>query len=230
MQKLASTALAAVCFHFRSVALGEEWLGVPSELVHALLADDRLRVGSEEEVYYAAIAWLRARKSAADAEAAEGLLALVRYPLVSGSFIADVISKEPLLMKSFIADVISEEPLLTEASCRRRGSACLYALGGTLSNSGAWTGAMERYDPLGDAWVAVEPTLGTARLYGVAALLDGRIYVAGGFSQATMASVECFDPIVNEWSTAAPMAKARVAATAGVLDGKLYVIGGTTKE
>ena len=92
-------------------------------------------------------------------------------------------------MKSFIADVISEEPLLTEASCRRRGSACLYALGGTLSNSGAWTGAMERYDPLGDAWVAVEPTLGTARLYGVAALLDGRIYVAGGFSQATMASV-----------------------------------------
>ena len=67
-------------------------------------------------------------------------------------------------MKSFIADVISEEPLLTEASCRRRGSACIYALGGTLSNSGAWTGAMERYDPLGDAWVAVEPTLGTARL------------------------------------------------------------------
>ena len=96
-EKLAAEAATAACRHFTSVVLSEDWLTLPSPLVHALLSDDRLRVGSEEQVYNAAITWLKAQQPPVDAETAANVLALVRYPLVSPAFMRDVVSKEALL-------------------------------------------------------------------------------------------------------------------------------------
>ena len=63
---------------------------------------------------------------------------------------------------------------------------------------------MERYDPVTDLWVTVEP-MGTARFGCFGAVLDGKIYVAGGIraksnsegevdsAWASLALVECYD-------------------------------------
>ena len=100
---------------------------------------------------------------------------------------------------------------------------------------------MERYDPVTDLWVAVEP-MGTARLDCFGAVLDGKIYVAGGIRAksdsegevdsdwASLALVECYDPITREWSLTAPMGTPRTNAGAAVLDGKLYVAGGISGD
>ena len=62
-----------------------------------------------------------------------------------------------------------------------RSPRCLYALGGKDGEPYDWNPAssVERYDPVADLWVTVEP-MGTARLDCFGAVLDGKIYVAGG--------------------------------------------------
>ena len=175
------------CFHFSSLSRRQEWLSAPVAVVRALLSDDRLRVRSEDEVYNAAIAWLRAREPPADANVARDLLALVRY--------------SPLLT------VPAPAPHADAAPRSRRGfAACLYALGGKDGEPYDWnpSSSVERYDPVTDLWVTVEP-MGTARLDCFGAVLDGKIYVAGGIraksdsegevdsAWASLALVECYD-------------------------------------
>src|SRR6185295_7172855 len=73
----------------------------------------------------------------------------------------------------------------------------------------------------------------------VAATLDGRIFVVGGFVSPTLSSlmtlsvsdlVEVYDPVRNAWSTAASLPLPLHHAGAAVFGGKLYVIGGYTKS
>ena len=60
------------------------------------------------------------------------------------------------------------------------------------------------------------------------AYLDGCLYVVGGFNshKGPLDSVECFNPIRNEWKTLSPMNAKRKALGLTVLNGKLYATGG----
>ncbi|MEM8532414.1 MAG: kelch repeat-containing protein [Chloroflexota bacterium] len=67
----------------------------------------------------------------------------------------------------------------------------------------------------------------TARVYAVAGVVDGQIYVIGGFGGSlTLDVVEAYDPVTDSWSTKTAMPTARGFTVAGVVDGQLYVIGG----
>lgn len=75
----------------------------------------------------------------------------------------------------------------------------------------------------------------TAREYAASAVLDGKLYVAGG--QITNSGtppgpatsiMEVYDPATNTWSMATPMPTARMGLTLTAYNGKLYAIGGTT--
>ena len=185
LEKLKTYATTTACFHFSSLSQRQEWLGAPFAVVRALLSDDRLRLRSEDEAYNAAIAWLRAREPPADANMAKNLLALVRY--------------SALLTVPAPAKVAKVAP-------RRGFAACLYALGGKDGKPNGWnpSSCVERYDPVTDLWVTVEP-MGTARFGCFGAVLDGKIYVAGGIraksdsegevdsAWASLALVECYD-------------------------------------
>ena len=87
------------------------------------------------------------------------------------------------------------------------------------------------YDPQVDAWESATP-LHEARLNFASCLLaDGRILIAGGttptsFSGRTTAC-EIYDPTTDEWTQAAPMAKARALHTLTLLgSGKVLAAGG----
>jgi kelch-like protein 17 (actinfilin)/kelch-like protein 20 len=75
-----------------------------------------------------------------------------------------------------------------------------------------------------------------------AALLDGKIYCAGGKCVRTeqekrdsgdarqyeyRASLNIYDPAADRWTAGAPMRAPRAGCCAAALDGKLYVIGGS---
>jgi N-acetylneuraminic acid mutarotase len=75
----------------------------------------------------------------------------------------------------------------------------------------------------------------TAREYAASAVLDGKLYVAGGqitHSGSTPGpatnTVSVYDPASNTWSSAHPMPTARMGLTLTAHDGKLYAIGGRT--
>ena len=60
-----------------------------------------------------------------------------------------------------------------------------------------------------------------------AAILDGKIYLIGGFSKEGITSrVEMYDPAADRWTRRAPLPVALHHAGAAPLNGKLYVLGG----
>ena len=69
--------------------------------------------------------------------------------------------------------------------------------------------------------------MSSARYSLAAAVVDGKLYVMGGFDVPNrLSSVEQYDPAKNAWEAVAPMSTARQGPAAAVVDGKLYVMGG----
>ena len=95
----------------------------------------------------------------------------------------------------------------------------------------AFLNSLERYDPSTNEWEeeAVAPMPSTRRYVGTA-VLEGKLYAAGGQSEAdngaTSNLVERYDFARKAWEEVAPMATPREAHVMAVLDGKLYAVGG----
>jgi len=79
----------------------------------------------------------------------------------------------------------------------------------------------------------------TKRTEVTAAVLDGRIYVLGGFAEPSLGNisgmtitdrVEVYDPSTSEWTTRAPLPVGLHHAAAAVAGNRLYVIGGYTRS
>ena len=121
----------------------------------------------------------------------------------------------------------------------------IYAFGGFVyptSGPAAWTpidNAWE-YDPAADTWKALAP-MPSKRGSPVAVAVGDKIYVIGGVGllpgstenamgfttpQASVGTVEEYDPETNTWRERSPMPTPRNHTTAGAVNGKIYVIGG----
>jgi N-acetylneuraminic acid mutarotase len=121
----------------------------------------------------------------------------------------------------------------------------IYAFGGFVyptSGPAAWVPINNswEYDPAADTWKALAP-MPSKRGSPVAAAVGNKIYVIGGVSllpgstetalnfgspQASVGTVEEYDPETNSWRARSPMPTPRNHTTAGVVNGKIYVIGG----
>ncbi|MEX0880298.1 MAG: kelch repeat-containing protein [Thermoanaerobaculia bacterium] len=101
------------------------------------------------------------------------------------------------------------------------------AFEGLLYVGGGSSNRAFSYDPATDAWNEVASS---AYVHGgtpAAAVLDGRIVVAGGTGGGMVGNeVEAYDPLTDHWSSLAPMGCARNHTAGGVMGGKLYVAGG----
>ncbi|MGH7526784.1 MAG: Kelch repeat-containing protein [Gemmatimonadales bacterium] len=111
----------------------------------------------------------------------------------------------------------------------------LYVLPGACSGDG-WPNAgycaaepprrFYRYDPATNTWVTRRQAPHFHRR-GAAAVLDGKLYVAGGFKgiagNEPVADLDVYDPATNTWRTLAPI-PAGGAAFGAALAGKLYAV------
>ncbi len=79
-----------------------------------------------------------------------------------------------------------------------------------------------------DRWIR-KTDMPTARMGQSLSVVDGKIYVIGGYPVANapgMQIVEVYDPPIDSWSTKAPMPTGRRQHATSVVDGKIYAIGG----
>ncbi|HEY1251208.1 MAG TPA: kelch repeat-containing protein [Thermoanaerobaculia bacterium] len=101
------------------------------------------------------------------------------------------------------------------------------AFDGLLYVGGGASNRVFSYDPVADAWTEVASSTFAHGGTPAAAVLAGRIVVAGGTGGAmTGNEVEAYDPSTGRWESLAPMSCARNHTAGGVLDGRLYVAGG----
>ncbi|MCK5291469.1 MAG: hypothetical protein KAR39_05595 [Thermoplasmata archaeon] len=108
----------------------------------------------------------------------------------------------------------------------------MYAIGGLVGGPGNDTevDANEAYDPITDTWSQKAP-LPTPRRGLVAATYDGKIYVMGGLNATVNPSViydsnDIYNPVIDAWTSGAPMPVGRIGAGAAVVSGRIYVVGG----
>ena len=96
----------------------------------------------------------------------------------------------------------------------------IYVVGGHtgISPRSSTLNSVERFDPITNAWESLSP-MSTARRGAAAAVLDGKLYVAGGCGPDTkfgadsdlncLSTVERYDPSTNAWESVASMSKGR---------------------
>jgi N-acetylneuraminic acid mutarotase len=105
----------------------------------------------------------------------------------------------------------------------------LYVLGGQTNaggrnNPSRYTSAVHAYDPTAEKWIARAP-MPTARSATAAAVIDGRIYVAGGRPPRGH-DFAVYDPEADEWTTLPDLPTARNHIAAAAIGGRFYVAGG----
>jgi len=105
----------------------------------------------------------------------------------------------------------------------------LYVIGGEFE--GAGTGRPSQYldsvymlDEAADEWVPRAP-MPTARSAGGAAVIAGKIYVAGGRPPRGH-DFAVYDPAADAWTVLPDLPTARNHLAVGAIDGKVYVAGG----
>lgn len=79
--------------------------------------------------------------------------------------------------------------------------------------------------PPGLLW-RTKASMPTARLEAGAAVVNGKVYVVGGFSGNALATTEAYDPVVDTWTIRADMPTARRSPVVATANNKIYVIGG----
>ncbi|GMS90093.1 hypothetical protein PENTCL1PPCAC_12268, partial [Pristionchus entomophagus] len=119
------------------------------------------------------------------------------------------------------------KPRGAPASCVYNGR--LYVIGGH-DGTVIWSDG-EYYNPENNTWTAIAPMMKSNRAqkrcrFG-AAVLNGKIYVAGGFDGAAfLRDVARYDPSTNTWENLKDMETRRSRACLAVSCGKLFVLGG----
>ena len=111
----------------------------------------------------------------------------------------------------------------------------IYVLGGEVvdpdtdadEDGTSATGRVDVYDPATDSWQQMA-AMPTAKYAHTAAILDGKIYVTGGYDSDGQGKNGCdaYDPVTNTWTTIASLSEPRGHHASAVVNGKLCVFGG----
>jgi hypothetical protein len=81
-----------------------------------------------------------------------------------------------------------------------------------------------------DSWATKSSSGFTSRYSAASAVVNGKIYVIGGFTGSSMVNInEEYDPATNSWSTKSSTGfTARAGLDATAVNGKIYALGGTS--
>ncbi|KAF7485466.1 kelch protein 18 [Marmota monax] len=216
VRQFAETMMCAVLYdaansfihqHFVEVSMSEEFLALPLEDVLELLSRDELNVKSEEQVFEAALAWVRYDQEQRGPCLPE-LLSNIRLPLCRPQFLSDRVQQDDLVRCCHkcrdLVDEAKDYHLMPERrphlpAFRTRPRCCtsiaglIYAVGGLNS----------------------------------AVVLDGQIYVCGGYDgNSSLNSVETYSPETDKWTVVTSMSSNRSAAGVTIFEGRIYVSGG----
>ncbi|XP_029774947.1 kelch-like protein 18 isoform X5 [Suricata suricatta] len=253
VRQFAETMMCAVLYdaansfihqHFVEVSMSEEFLALPLEDVLELVSRDELNVKSEEQVFEAALAWVRYDREQRGPCLPE-LLSNIRLPLCRPQFLSDRVQQEDLVRCSHkcrdLVDEAKDYHLMPERrphlpAFRTRPRCCtsitglIYAVGGLNSAANFYAGdslnVVEVFDPIANRWEKCRP-MTTARSRVGVAVVNGLLYAIGGYDgQLRLSTVEVYNPEMDTWTRVGSMNSKRSAMGTVVLDGQIYVCGG----
>ncbi|XP_046642997.1 kelch-like protein 18 [Daphnia pulicaria] len=224
--------------NFTQVAEEEEFVSIDVSQMQELLNRDSLCV-TEEGAFEALIRWVK-KDSELRSKHLPNLLAQVRLPLLSPTFLTDRVSKEELIRSCHrcrdLVDEAKDFHLLPERRsmfksyrCRPRCfadvSGLLYAVGG-LTKAGDSLSTVEVMDPVTGRWNPAEAMSIRRSRVGVA-ILRNNLYAIGGYNGVDrLQTVEVLDGPKRIWRGIGSMNCKRSAAGAASLHDYLYVCGG----
>ena len=159
----------------------------------------------------------------------------------TGSQISEKVSA-PNAQENFSIFPISHWEPITEIPTKRKGFSTavvddkIYLIGGTLFENGRGPfglSTVEVYDPKMNNWQKIAD-MPTPRAGAKTAVIDGTIYVFGGYSGIDnrgenfkfLDIVEAYNPKTDTWVRKQDMPFPRINFGTGVIAGKVYVIGG----
>ncbi|XP_062459885.1 kelch-like protein 18 isoform X3 [Pezoporus occidentalis] len=253
VRQFAETMMCAVLYdaansfihqHFVEVSMSEEFLALPFEDVLELVSRDELNVKSEEQVFEAALAWIRYDRDQRESFLPE-LLSKIRLPLCRPQFLTDRVQQDDLVRCCHkCRDLVDEakdyhlmperRPHLpafkTRPRCCTSIAGLIYAVGGLNSAANFYAGdslnVVEVFDPIANRWEKCQP-MTTARSRVGVAVVNGLLYAIGGYDgQLRLSTVEVYNPEMDSWSKVESMNSKRSAMGTVVLDGQIYVCGG----
>uniref|UniRef100_A0A5F9DAB1 Kelch like family member 18 n=1 Tax=Oryctolagus cuniculus TaxID=9986 RepID=A0A5F9DAB1_RABIT len=248
VRQFAETMMCAVLYdaansfihqHFVEVSMSEEFLALPLEDVLELVSRDELNVKSEEQVFEAALAWVRYDREQRGPYLPE-LLSSIRLPLCRPQFLSDRVQQDDLVRCCHkcrdLVDEAKDYHLMPERrphlpAFRTRPRCCtsiaglIYAVGG-LNSAGDSLNVVEVFDPIANRWEKCHP-MTTARSRVGVAVVNGLLYAIGGYDgQLRLSTVEAYNPETDTWTRVGSMNSKRSAMGTVVLDGQIYVCGG----
>ncbi|KAM5288170.1 kelch-like protein 1 isoform 1-T1 [Ctenodactylus gundi] len=217
------------------VIRNQEFLLLPAEELHKLLASDDVNVPDEETIFHALMMWVKydTQRRCSDLSM---LLAFIRLPLLPPQILADLenhalfkndLECQKLILEAMKYHLLPERRTLMQSprtKPRKSTVGTLYAVGGMDNNKGATT--IEKYDLRTNLWIQAGVMSGRRLQFGVA-VIDDKLFVIGGRDGLkTLNTVECYNPKTKTWTVLPPMSTHRHGLGVTVLEGPIYAVGG----
>ncbi|XP_004407396.1 PREDICTED: kelch-like protein 1 isoform X1 [Odobenus rosmarus divergens] len=217
------------------VMRNQEFLLLPAEELHKLLASDDVNVPDEETIFHALMMWVKydMQRRCNDLSM---LLAFIRLPLLPPQILADLenhalfkndLECQKLILEAMKYHLLPERRTLMQSprtKPRKSTVGTLYAVGGMDNNKGATT--IEKYDLRTNLWIQAGMMNGRRLQFGVA-VIDDKLFVIGGRDGLkTLNTVECYNPKTKTWTVLPPMSTHRHGLGVTVLEGPIYAVGG----
>ena len=226
--------------NFHDVVMQETFLTMSSEQLQDYIADERLKVKCEDEVFLAAMFWVNHNKDER-LPLLPQLLTHIRLPLLSNNLIQDALlndttfkasqkSVDQLKDADNLKDLAKKAKQLKHVKLKPRPSTFteVLAIIGGMKTDRSWSRDISYYNPSEEEWNHLTELPFLTTDYSISAL-GTSIYVIGGYKkelEEPTSEVWKYDTLLEKWCLISHLKVPRFNHTSTTLDGRLYVIGG----
>ncbi|XP_039623644.1 kelch-like ECH-associated protein 1A [Polypterus senegalus] len=219
--------------HFTEVTKEEEFFRLSHCQLLELVSQDRLKVLCESEVYKACLEWVRWDPENR-AQYFHALLNAVHIHSLPPKFLKTQLLECPILSRAnscrdYLSKIFHEMALRKPCPPPRpRGNQLIYVAGGYMQFS---LSSMQAFSPQTESWIKLADMPSPRSGLG-GCVLFGLFYAVGGRNNSQLENtdsntMECYNPMTNQWMQRAPMSVPRNRVGVGVIDGSIYAVGGS---
>ena len=227
--------------NFKDVCQNEEFLQIDKSTLLMFIKSEEIKVNKEEDVFAAVMSWV-SHDLAERSKFIRQLFEHVRLPLLSPECVRQHLDTCPNasikeMMNTLYKELLKFQQLpknIIYRCPRKHSQKYFYVIGGyTRKLDARWSETVSLADVercnelITDLQTSsISPMKYPRNSVGVAALY-GLVYVIGGENDSLIYdSIECYNPVLNQWKLMASMCTPRVGLGACVVDNEIYVIGG----
>nr|BAH12563.1 unnamed protein product [Homo sapiens] len=211
----------------------DEFLQLDVKRVTHLLNQDTLTVRAEDQVYDAAVRWLKYDEPNRQPFMVD-ILAKVRFPLISKNFLSKTVQAEPLIqdnpeclkmvisgMRYHLLSPEDREELVDGTRPRRKKHDYRIALFG-----GSQPQSCRYFNPKDYSWTDIRCPF-EKRRDAACVFWDNVVYILGGSQLFPIKRMDCYNVVKDSWYSKLGPPTPRDSLAACAAEGKIYTSGGS---